>query len=418
MSKILVVASTFPSSNQDPIPAFVKDQIININQQFPDYEFSVLAPHDAFSDTKNFSKHDHYDEYRFHYFWPHKAEKLTGRGIMPALRQNKLNYFLIPLLFLAEFFHLLKLTRKLKPDFIYAHWFTPQGITAAWVSRVTKTPFILTSHAADVDVWNKIPWLGPKIVRQNLKRATAITAVSTRSMNKIKQFYAESDWQKIAPKTKIIPMGVDFQTRVKVNLSNLKQKYNLENKTVLFFMGRLAEKKGVKYLLEAFSNLPDRKKYQLVIAGDGPLANELKNLAQKLQINDRTTFTGYLSGQQKTDFLNLADMMILPSIITNSGDAEGMPVVFMEGLAHGKICIATHESGADEIIKNNQSGFLIDQKNSEQITQAIQVIEKLSPEQKNKIKARAKAEAAQFDWKIIAQKHVEFFEAKLKKATK
>lgn len=183
-------------------------------------------------------------------------------------------------------------------------------------------------------------------------------------------------------------------------------------------MGRLAEKKGVKYLLEAFSNLPDRKKYQLVIAGDGPLANELKNLAQKLQINDRTTFTGYLSGQQKTDFLNLADMMILPSIITNSGDAEGMPVVFMEGLAHGKICIATHESGADEIIKNNQSGFLIDQKNSEQITQAIQVIEKLSPEQKNKIKAQAKAEAAQFDWKIIAQKHVEFFEAKLKKATK
>src|SRR5690242_3865100 len=100
--KLLVVASTFPAGDTDPVPAFVKDQLIAFKKARPSLRISVLAPHDRRSATAGFRRWPEYDEYRFHYFWPFVAEKLAGRGIMPALRANPLNYLLIPFLFLGE----------------------------------------------------------------------------------------------------------------------------------------------------------------------------------------------------------------------------------------------------------------------------------------------------------------------------
>ena len=150
--RVLVAASTFAANDGDPVPAFVRDQIIALQDIQPDLKVSVLAPHDKRSGTKSFTRHDAYDEYRFHYFWPFSYEKLAGRGIMPALKANPLNYFLIPPFFLGEFIALHRLTRRIKPDVLYAHWFTPQGIVCRWVGFFTGTPFVFTTHASDVDV--------------------------------------------------------------------------------------------------------------------------------------------------------------------------------------------------------------------------------------------------------------------------
>src|SRR5690606_29007499 len=100
---ILVVASTFPTKDNDPVPAFVKDQVIAIKKARPQLKFAVLAPHDARLKTESFKKHPEYDEYRFHYFWPRSLERLTGRGIMPALQSNKLSYLLVPFFLIFEY---------------------------------------------------------------------------------------------------------------------------------------------------------------------------------------------------------------------------------------------------------------------------------------------------------------------------
>jgi hypothetical protein len=186
---ILVVTSTFPVSDDDPVPAFVKDQLIALKQQYPELKISVLAPHDKRSRTKRITHHEHYDEYRFHYFWPYAAEKLAGRGIMPALKANPLNYFLIPFLFVGKFVAAWRLAQKLGPTVIYAHWFTPQAIIARWVGALIRIPFVFTTHAADVDVWHKIPVIGKYVVRSNASKAHAITAVSRRSMAKLERFF-------------------------------------------------------------------------------------------------------------------------------------------------------------------------------------------------------------------------------------
>lgn len=396
--RILVVASTFPASDTDPVPAFVKDQVIALKKEYPDLELFVLAPHDVLSNTKDFTEHPQYSEFRFHYFWPRRFEKLAGRGIMPTLQKNPAYYAMIPFLILGEFFALFRLTQRLKPDVIYAHWFTPQSVTAGLVSMLTMRPFVYTTHSSDVLVWRKIPLVGGMVVRFFTKRARAITAVSSRSLKKLRSFFNEGQWHHVKDKVAIIPMGTYL------NLKSAAQKTK-SGKNILF-VGRLAEKKGVQYLLPAFAKtLTRHPTARLTVAGDGPWREKLEAQAKELKLGKKVGFVGYVTARQRTDLLSKADLFVLPSIIADSGDAEGLPVTLMEALAAGKVCVATRESGADDILSNGVTGFLVPQKKAVALCMAMDRALQLPPAKRRAMQAATKKLAAKFDWPTVAARH-------------
>lgn len=401
MTRVLVVASTFPASETDSVPAFVRDQIIAMKREEPSLEFTVLAPHDERSSTADYRSHEAYDEYRFHYAWPFSLEKLAGRGIMPALQSNPLNYLLIPALFIGEFIALYKLTMQTRPSVIYAHWFTPQAINARLVSKLTSTPFIFTTHASDVSVWHKIPVIGPSVVRSNVRKATAFTAVSRRSMNKLATFFSPKEWERLKLRSKIIPMGVDLPKDTGTN--------TIAPSETILFVGRLAEKKGVQYLLPAFKDvLEDSPSARLTVAGDGPWLEKLKNQASSLGLDKSVAFPGYVNGKNKQELIDSHAIYVVPSIITSSGDAEGLPVSLMEGLAAGKICVASNESGADDIISDGRDGFLIPQKDVAALTSTLRSAMTLSTEKRTDMSKLARDTARQFSWATIAAHHIKF----------
>lgn len=410
MQQALVVASTFPASDSDPVPAFVKDQVIALRSTYPDLTFTVLAPHDARSQTAAFTRHTAYDEYRFHYCWPFtRLEKLAGRGIVPTLKRNPAYYALIPFLFVSEFFALMRLTRKLHPAIIYAHWFTPQGITAGAVSMLTGVPFVYTSHSSDVAFLRKIPVIGPGLVRYFSKRAQAITVVSRRSLTKLQNFFTATEWHALQERVAVIPMGI--------NLPPDHPRPGRQNSEVaptrLLFIGRMAEKKGVQYLLPAFAQL--KKQYPgliLTLAGDGPFLAPLQAQAKRLMLHD-IHFSGHVSGTAKEDLIAATDIFIVPSIITADGDAEGLPVALMEGLAAGKVCVATNESGADDIIRDGVSGYLVPQQDTAALATAIRQAVTMKPAARHAMQQAARQAARQFAWPHIARLHYDFLFRKL-----
>lgn len=405
--KVIVVSSTFRGSSQTEVPKFVDEQIIYLKENYPDLDFHVLAPHFGYSSA--YHVHPYFTEYRFHYFWPYKYESLVGHGIIPAINENKLRVLLIPFFIWFEFVALLKLCRKIKPDLIYAHWFTPQGINAGIVSLITGIPFAYMNHASDVEVLRKIPLIGRIIVRYFSKRAKAITTSGKRTFDKFKWFFNEEDIKKV--NLKIIPMGIDFSKydQVSQNKSELKIRYSVNEKKVVLFIGRLVEVKGVSYLLKAFKILHDEyNDMVLIIAGVGQHRAKLEEEASNLKISNQVIFTGFISGQKKTDFLHLADILIIPSIITKEGHAEGLPVVLMEGLAAGKLIVATYESNADEIITDGENGFLVRQKNPTAIVKAVDRIMKFDETRTNEVIARAIESAKAFDWNTIVKRHYDF----------
>jgi glycosyltransferase involved in cell wall biosynthesis len=401
--KVLVVASTFPADEADPVPAFVRDQVIALRECQPGLRFNVLAPHDSRSATRDFTRRPAFDEYRFHYFWPSAAERLTGRGIMPELKANPMSHLLIPFLFLGEFVALLSLTRKLKPDVIYAHWFTPQAVVASLVGSATRTPFVFTTHSADVEVWKKIPGFGRYVVRSCTRRARAFTAVSRRSMAKLQGCFTSAEWDSIKGKAAVIPMGVEYPS-----VAPPRSMRRMEQVRIVF-LGRLVEKKGLQFLLPAYANVREQLgSSTLVIAGDGPMLEQLRLQVERLGLAGSVEFPGFVSGEAKARLLDEADIFVVPSVITASGDAEGMPVALMEGLSRGKVCIATAESGADEVLTDGRDGFLIPQKDVQALSAALLRAAGLDPVGRRSIESSARETARQFEWAAVAAKHYAF----------
>jgi glycosyltransferase involved in cell wall biosynthesis len=117
---------------------------------------------------------------------------------------------------------------------------------------------------------------------------------------------------------------------------------------VVLTPARLHPQKGHTYLLAAATQVPDAT---FVLAGDGPLREELEAEARTLGISDRCVFLGYRS--DVPELLAAADLFVLPSLY------EGLPISALEAMAAGRPVVATAIGGTDEAITSEQSGLLV-----------------------------------------------------------
>lgn len=136
--------------------------------------------------------------------------------------------------------------------------------------------------------------------------------------------------------------------------------------------GRLTEKKGHAYALQALARLAGKGypiRYQ--VAGDGPLRGKLEMLAAHLGISERVDFTGSFSQDDIRSVYEGAHIFLLPSVTASDGDQEGMPVVLMEAQASGMPIVATQHSGIPEVVADGIAGFLTPEKNIEALVDRL-----------------------------------------------
>jgi glycosyltransferase involved in cell wall biosynthesis len=210
-------------------------------------------------------------------------------------------------------------------------------------------------------------------------------------------------------------MGVHHQPKLSNELiTNLKDELKLTAPRHLLFLGRLVSRKGVHDLIQAFAKIVStHQDCDLIIAGDGQDRAHLEKLASKDPFTKgRIHFLGHIAGQKKQGILQLADILCIPSV--NEGDhSEGLPVTFMEGIAQGKIVIASDVSGAQEYIKDSQNGFLFTQKNVAELETKIRTALTLDPAMSSKITSAAQQLSNEFTWDKIAARHLDFFSSNL-----
>lgn len=408
-TNVLVVASTFPVNDGDPVPAFVRDQVIALKRVRPHLNITVLAPHDFRSPTPSFKKHKYFEEHRFHYMWPNRLELLTGRGIMPALQTNSFNYLLVPPFLIAEYRVMKKLVQKANIDIIYAHWFMPNAVVAARVSRQLDIPLVFTSHSSDIQVMSKLPF-GRWIAEKTMEQVSRWTAVSEYTAQKASRLFKPSVWIRYSNKMEVLPMGIDLEKMLKIQPTQITNQgvSSLETaETFLLFIGRLAAVKGVQTLLRAFARLR-LNDIKLVIAGDGPERNNLLNLAQDLGVADRTLFVGFVSGEDKYYLMKESKVVILPSTVDPSGQTEGFPVVLIESMALGKVIVASDVSGAQTSIVDGKNGYIFRHDDVEELAEKIQTCLALDKPSVTRVRNYMRRLASQYDWRVVAEKHAKF----------
>ena len=132
------------------------------------------------------------------------------------------------------------------------------------------------------------------------------------------------------------------------------------------FVGRLAEVKGVTYLIEAMKQVDA----MLVIVGDGPLREQLEEQAKLL--GDKVQFLGAKTHDQLAEIYASADVFAAPSVRAKDGGVEGFGLVFLEAMASGLPIVASRSGGIPDLIHNGENGLLVEPGNVEELAGAIE----------------------------------------------
>lgn len=145
-----------------------------------------------------------------------------------------------------------------------------------------------------------------------------------------------------------------------------------DEEALILSASRLSPQKSVDVMLHAFALLPPRS--VLAILGVGPLASELRALAEQLGVADRIRWLGFRS--DIADHIAAADVFCLSSIW------EGVPLAAMEAVQLGTVVVGTAVGGMPELISDGRSGRLVEPRNARALAAAL--VEVLEDEQKRK----------------------------------
>ncbi|MEW5760594.1 MAG: glycosyltransferase [Candidatus Thermoplasmatota archaeon] len=202
-------------------------------------------------------------------------------------------------------------------------------------------------------------------------------------------------------KIEIIPGGVDIKKFCPINVER-------DDKKNIIFVGRLVGYKGIEYLLDAMKTLKGKvPNAKLNIIGRGPLEKKLKNLAEKLKL-DNVAFLGELDENEYISYLNKSNLLVLPSI--NREEAFGF--VLLEAMACEKPVVASKVGGIPYVVEDGETGFLVEPMNKNDIAEKILLLISNPSLAETMGKKGRERVIKMFQWEDVAKK----IETNLKKA--
>lgn len=310
---LLVLASTYPRWQDDPEPGFVHELSRRLTDRF---RVIVLGPHAPGAKPRELL--DGVDVIRYRYA-PERLETLVNDGgIVTNLKLHRWKLLLVPGFVLLQAWWAWRLCRRERVDVIHAHWLIPQGVIAAWLGK----PFLVTSHGADLFALRSGPLNALK--RFVLRKAQAASVVSRAMHEAVVELGSDP------AKVSVVPMGVDMEGRF------VPDDAVPRSRSELLFVGRLVEKKGLRYLLEALPRVRrERPDVTLSVVGFGPDETFLKAKVRELGLQDVVRFRGAVTQKDLPDMYRQAALFIAPFVKADSGDQEGLGLVLVEAIGCG-----------------------------------------------------------------------------------
>jgi glycosyltransferase involved in cell wall biosynthesis len=168
-------------------------------------------------------------------------------------------------------------------------------------------------------------------------------------------------------RVRVLPMGIDttrFTPRAAVARGHDGPR--------LLFVGRLVEKKGTRYAIEAMAAIArEEPGARLMIVGDGPERTALERLTARLDLKDRVAFAGAVPNDELPALYASADLFIGPSVVEANGDTESFGVVFAEAMASGCPVVATDVGGVADLVVDGETGVLVPERDAPAIAETV-----------------------------------------------
>ncbi len=235
------------------------------------------------------------------------------------------------------------------------------------------------------------PW-APMLARQILSRSDAINIgtfhaalpdkVLSRTVEKVITPYTKSIIKYLDVLTAVSPAAAKYArslTQRKVHIiangidtSKYKPSYvddKSHSKKVIFYVGRLEKRKGIKYLLNAFKILSDKDpNYHLIIAGDGPDRSKLEDQVKDNKIIN-VSFPGYIEDDVKMKLFAQADLFCSPAIY-----GESFGIVLLEAMASGCVTVAGNNPGYDAVMSGLGQVSVVNPKDTQEFARRLELL--------------------------------------------
>src|SRR3990167_7427 len=268
--------------------------------------------------------------------------------------------------------------------------------------RFSKIPFVITVHDLSYlhfpdlfkkeDLYQLTNW-----TKYSIEKSSHVIAVSETTKDDIIKNYGVNP-----SKISAVYEGFDenrFKLQLKEKIAKIKKRYKIRG-DYLIFIGTLQPRKNIERLIEAFHKLVRNSKfeirnYKLIIVGRrGWLYDSILEKVKKINIEDKVTFTGYVSDSDLPALVSGADVYVLPSL----WEGFGIPVI--EAQACGTPAVVSNTSSLPEVVGN--SAFLVDPENVNSIANGIKKVLTNEELRRDLIK-RGYANVKRFSWQKCAE---------------
>lgn len=277
---------------------------------------------------------------------------------LEALAENTWSFF--------AGFLLAEKCRESNVALIHAPWANGPA-TAAWVaSSLTGIPFAFTGRAGDI-----YPEDG--LLAEKIAAASFVRTNNAANLGWLSRFLPDENRPE--------PASDSGEKKLHLVYNNLTFS-SLEDAEVamqppyrLLAIGRFVAKKGFSDLLTAVARLRrEGIPVCLTLVGDGFLRHSLRTMRKALCLENCVEMPGFLPHDVLRKHLLQSDILVVPSVVSKSGNRDGIPNVIMEALSHRLPVIATDVCGISEVVRNGQTGLLVPPNDPAALANAIRAM--------------------------------------------
>ncbi|WBW98432.1 glycosyltransferase family 4 protein [Oceanirhabdus sp. W0125-5] len=255
-----------------------------------------------------------------------------------------------------------KKIKKLNLDIIHTQTEFSIGLFGRIVAKRLGLPVIHTYHTMYEDYVHYIaptsmlkPAAGfaKRVSKAYCKDCNAVIVPTSKVKDKLEEYGLKHDF------VEIIPTGIDLEPFKRENHSSeegneLRKEFGLNNDNkVVLFIGRIAKEKSIDVVINAMKTLiQEDDTIRMLIVGDGPALEELKELADRLSISDYIIFAGEKPWKDIGKYYQLGDVFVSASITETQG------LTFSEAMAAKVPVVAKYDKNLEDILKHEKNGLI------------------------------------------------------------
>jgi glycosyltransferase involved in cell wall biosynthesis len=310
----------------------------------------------------------------FHYLRRQPRQYLAAAWTLLRCNWGSLRYFVGALAILPKSALFARQMAANGVRHIHAHFASHSAAAAFFIHRLTGIPYSFTAHGSDIH-------REKRMLSEKVAEARFVVPISEFNRKVILEACSANGAG--ADKLVVIHCGVDsrfFQPPATSNGSHLTNK-----ELNLLCIGTLHEVKGQAFLLEACRLLKEMGyPFSCRFVGDGPDKAALAAQAANAGLDGSVHFLGRRTREEIVRLIQEADVLVAPSVASQDGRREGIPVVLMEAMACKLPVVASRLSGIPELVKDGKTGLLVPPGDAEALAEALAYLYK-QPEKRQQL---------------------------------